>query len=243
MEIIKQDISTELKDALQALDLDYFKTSDNTLINHRLFYCNTWTEEDNALGVPIIELLKRECSHLQETFAQCTLIQLNVINAPPDCNTQLFHIDYQGDSVSYFVPFVDLSDLNGTEFVYFYKPENYELFYTHFLGMSDAFLNQGEAIASLKTLHLELGVDYCFKCANSNAYSLLYMPYYLYHRGQKNKTNVNRMMLNILFSRAKQFKYADDKYILDAEIDEPQRAQRILDLRRQQQQQQHVDSI
>ena len=232
MEIIKTHISAQLQDALKSLDLSYFKESDNTLINHRLFYCHTWTAEQNTVGLPIIDLLKEECPHLQEAFAHNTLIQLNVINAPPDCNTQLFHIDYQGDSFSYFVPFVDLSDLNGTEFVHFYKPENYKIYYQFFLDMSDAFLDKAEAIARLMSLNLVLGVDYSFKCANSNAYSLLYMPYYVYHRGQKNKTLVNRLMLNILFSRAKAFNYAADEYILDAEIDEPQRAQTILEIRR-----------
>jgi len=234
MEIVKPHISSSLALALQNLDLSYFKTSQNNLINHRLFYCNTWSDEQNAIGLPIVALLKQECAHLEDAFKYNTLIQLNVINAPPDCNTQLFHIDYQGDSFSYFVPFVDLSDLNGTEFVYFYKPENYEIYYEHFLAMSDAFLDKAAAVASLANLNLKEGIDYCFKCANSNAYSLLYMPYYLYHRGQKNKTNINRMMLNILFSRANAFKYATDEYILDAEIDEPQRAQKILDIRRDQ---------
>jgi len=233
MEIIKPLISSPLKHALQSLDLSYFKTSDNTLINHRLFYCNTWTDEQNAVGFPIIDLLKQECPHLRDSFARSTLIQLNVINAPPDCNTQLFHIDYQGDSFSYFVPFVDLSDLNGTEFVHFYNTTNYETFFPLFLEMSDAFLDKAAAIVCLSQLNLVLGVDYCFKCANSNAYSLLYMPYYLYHRGQKNKTSVNRMMLNILFSRANAFNYAADEFILDAEIDEPQRAQTILEIRKQ----------
>ena len=85
---------------------------------------------------------------------------------------------------------------------------------------------------TIRGISLKINVDYVFKCANSNAYSLLYMPYYVYHRGQKNKTPINRLMLNILFSIGNKFNYPIEEYILDAEIDEESRAESILKIRK-----------
>ena len=233
MELIEAQVSTNLQQALQQLDIDYFIKSSNNLINHRVFYCNKWTEEQNKKALPILNALKVECDHLKTSFEKYTLIQINIINAPPDCNNQLFHIDYQGDSFSYFIPLVELSDLNGTEYLYFFEEKNYKIYYENLLYLSDNYLDKPEAIDYLtNTLGLKINVDYVFKCANSNAYSLLYMPYYVYHRGQKNKTPINRLMLNILFSIGNKFNYPIEEYILDAEIDEESRAESILKIRK-----------
>ena len=54
----------------------------------------------------------------------------------------------------------------------------------------------------------------------------------MYHRGQKNKTPINRLMVNVLFSIGDNFNYPTEEYILDAEIDEEGRAETILELRK-----------
>ena len=233
MEIIKPQVSENLKAALKTINIDYFLKSSNNLINHRVFYCNEWTDEQNKVGIPILNALKVECDHLNSRFKTHTLIQINIINAPPDCNNQLFHIDYQGDSESYFIPLVELSDLNGTEYLYFYDKENYKLYYESDLYMSDHYYSKEEIIDYFTTLGLKINIDFVFKCANSDPYALLFMPYYVYHRGQKNKTTTNRLMLNILFSIGNKFNYPIEEYILDAEIDEEERAQTILEMRKQ----------
>jgi hypothetical protein len=233
MEIIKPQISHELRSALGKIDTYYFIKSTNNLINHKVFYCNKWTEEQNKDGLDMINLLKKECHHLKESFEKNTLIQLNVINAPPDCNNQLFHMDYQCDSNSYFIPLVELSDLNGTEYLYFYNKEYYTKYYKTLLQMSDLYLDKEDINEYLTKTHgLKLNEDFCFKCANSDAYALLYMPYYVYHRGQKNKTNTNRLMVNILFSIENKCNFPIEKYILDSEIDEVDRVDKILELRK-----------
>lgn len=233
MELIQTTVSDELKQALQELNLSYFKNSTNNLINHRVFYCNKWSDDENRKGLCVLELLKKECDHLKNSFKNHTLIQLNVINAPPDCNTQLFHIDYQGDSASYFIPLVELSDLNGTEYLYFFDKEKYTQFYNILLRMSDNYLDKKEIIEYLSNKYsLKLDIDFTFKCANSDPYALLYMPYYVYHRGQKNKTTTNRLMLNILFSIGNKFSYPIEEYILDSEIDEEARYAKILEIRK-----------
>jgi len=165
---------------------------------------------------------------LKNIFDTTTLIQLNFLNAPPDCNTQLFHLDYKGDSISYFIPLVELSDMNGTEYLYFFNQDNYQTYYNIILDMNEKYFDRNEAIEYLSKLGLSLNIDYAFKFANSEAFSLIYMPHYVYHRGQKNKTNKNRIMLNILFSIKNIYNYPTDEYVLDTEIDEKLRTESVL---------------
>jgi hypothetical protein len=228
MNIVQNNISNTLQTELQNilnLNYDYFNLSDSKLINHKLIYCNKWKVNEYDY---LVDLLKNESSHLKNTFENNTLIQINIINAPPDCNDQLFHIDYEGDSISYFIPYVQLSPLNGTEYLEFKDKQNYQKYYNILLEMSKLYLDRDEIISYLSKINLVFNSDYCFSFATSNAFSLIEMPNYVYHRGQKNKTNQNRLMLNILFSIDNKYDYPADKIILDSEIDEIDRVNEIL---------------
>ena len=233
MNVILPAISSTLRTTLEILlseNIDYFNSS-NKLINHKVIYCNKWTDDQNSKYIHLVKMLQNECDHLYDTFKNTTLIQLNILNAPPDCNTQLFHLDYKGDSISYFIPFVELSNMNGTEYLYFFDHKNYSDKYSIILEMNENYFDRNEAIDFLSKKNLILDVDYAFKFANSDAFSLIYMPFYVYHRGQKNKTNKNRLMLNILFSIENTYDFPTAEYVLDTEIDEKLRAERILNIR------------
>lgn len=80
----------------------------------------------------------------------------------------------------------------------------------------------------LSNLELQLGRDYEFKAANADAFGLLRMPNYVYHRGQKNRSGKDRLMVNILFSINNAYDYPIQEIIEDSEIDEIQRADEIL---------------
>jgi hypothetical protein len=227
MNVIKPQISPNLRMELESIKqthLNHF-TSRSKLINHKLLYCNQWKENKYAYLVP---LLYEECVELKEDIEKCTLLQINIINAPPDCVDQLFHIDYLGDSISYFIPFVELTDLNGTAYLNFINPHNNLVYYNDLLKMSGLYLTQPEIIAYLSNLNLQLGVDYEFVAANSDEFALVRMPNYVYHRGQKNRSGKDRMMLNILFSINNAYDYPTDEIIEDSEIDELQRADEII---------------
>ena len=94
--------------------------------------------------------------------------------------------------------------------------------------MSALYLTQPEIVAYLATINLKLGEDYEFAAANSEPFGLLRMPNYVYHRGQKNKSGKDRMMLNILFSINNAYDYPTDEIIEDSEIDEILRAEEII---------------
>ena len=100
------------------------------------------------------------------------------------------------------------------------------------LFMSDEYYDRNEIINYMSKLNLIYMEDFFFKCANSNAFSVIYMNNLIYHRGQKNKTNVKRIMLNILFSINNKFNYPTDEIVPDAEIDEIDRLPYILEKRK-----------
>jgi hypothetical protein len=227
MNVVKKQISanlqTEIKTIIQT-HLNHF-TTPSKLINHKLLYCNEWKENKYAYLLP---LLYAECVELKEDIDNYTLLQVNIINAPPDCVDQLFHIDYLGDSISYFIPFVELTDLNGTAYLKFLDPHNNLVYYHELLKMSGMYLTQPEIVAYLANLNLKLGEDYEFVAANSQPFGLIRMPNYVYHRGQKNRSGKDRMMLNILFSIKNAYAYPTDEIIEDSEIDEILRADEII---------------
>ena len=235
MNVIQPYISDTLKNTL----IDIFQSiaphfeSNTNLINHKLFYCNKWEDTRNK-HTYLLDMLRNECDRLRVLMEENTLLQINYICAPPDCTDQLFHIDYLGDSISIFIPLVDLSDLNGTEYLYFYDiKELFECFFDLMLEMSDNYFTKNKAIEYMISKGFIYEKDFCFKCANACAYSIIEMPYYVYHRGQKNKTNHNRIMLNILFSRNNAYDYPIDEVIEDSEVDEQQRYTTILEKRKE----------
>lgn len=230
MNVIEKSVSNVLINELEKIKLEFLPhfNSATSLINHKLLYCNKWTENKYKY---LVDLLASECPYLKTIFEKYTLLQVNFINAPPDCVDQLFHIDYLGDSISFFIPLVELSDLNGTEYLFFYNDENYVKYYELMLEMSEKYFNKIEATEYMNAKGFVYDVDYCFKCANSSKYALIEMPHYVYHRGQKNKTNINRIMLNILISINNAYNYPTDEVIADSEVDEAQRLDYILQKR------------
>ena len=230
MNVIEKTVTNVLINELNKLKLEFLPhfNSGNTLINHKLLYCNKWKENKYEY---LVDLLKNESPYLKTSFEKYTLLQINFINAPPDCNDQLFHIDYLGDSISFFIPLVELSDLNGTEYLFFYDNENYMKYFPLMLEMSEKYFSKPEAKEYMDAKGFIYGSDYEFRCANSNPYSLIEMPNYVYHRGQKNKTDQNRIMLNILLSINNAYEYPTDEVITDSEVDEAQRYQYILQKR------------
>jgi hypothetical protein len=53
--------------------------------------------------------------------------------------SQHFHIDYRGKTLTYFIPLCDLTDKNGTEFLYFYDESNYTKYFDLFNEITHKF--------------------------------------------------------------------------------------------------------
>jgi len=222
MNIIKKTISSQLKQELNKILLfnsKYFVYSPNT-INHKLLYCNKWSTNKYKYMIP---LLKKESRVLSDAFKYSTLIQMNIINAPPNCSDQCFHIDYMGNSTSYFIPYIDINNNNGTEYLHFNNTINNLIYRDNLLELSKKFYNNNDLSKIIQYFNkygLKYSVDYKIKIVNCPAYSLVEMPNYIYHRGQKNKTNKDRFMFNIVFSINDNYKFPTTEVVKDTELDE-----------------------
>jgi len=220
MNIVATKISDQLKskiiDLHKKYECHFQKTSTINGINLYTKY--------NKTNTKLIELLTCENEMFSYHFAHHELVYVQFINSYPDNDDQFYHIDYQGDSVSYFIPLVDINELNGTKYLSFVDKENYKKHYEFFLKVSDLILNDEDVITKLKEHNLHYGVDYTFETISANAFGIIELPNYCFHRGQKNKTNVVRSMVCITFSLYNSFYYPENKYstvfVNDLENDE-----------------------
>jgi hypothetical protein len=77
----------------------------NKNINYINIYNKKWKTEKNN------NILK---NYVDKEIACKNIITLSYISAPSNCNNQEFHIDYEGETITYFIPLIELTDLNGT---------------------------------------------------------------------------------------------------------------------------------
>lgn len=225
-----------------------FKTSDqlkNAILDLHKKYEGHFQETKSINGVNLytkynktnswlIDLLKNEHEILAYHFTQHELVYVQFINSYPDNDDQFYHIDYKGDSITYFIPLVDINELNGTKYLSFIDKENYKKHYHFLLEVSDLILSDEDVIVKLKERNLHYGVDYTFETVSVNAFGIIEMPNYCFHRGQKNKTNVVRSMICITFSLYNSFYYPENKYntvfVNDLENDEGDEKNHVLQM-------------
>lgn len=125
------------------------------------------------------------------------IILISFIVAPSNCINQEFHIDYNSATVSYFIPTIELNNLNGTEYINFYNKEDNINIIDKLINISTKFLERETIIEYLKKLNLIYKKDYDFKYSNAPSFSVIFMDNYIFHRGQ-NKSKYARRMIQII---------------------------------------------
>lgn len=148
------------------------------------------------------------------------IISFGFINSPINCQKQKFHLDYNSYTHTYFIPLIDLNDCNGTEYIQFYDTKINIKNVKNLLGISNKYLFKNDIINELKKIDLHLNKDYEFKYLNAKAFDVILMKNYIFHRGSKNRLNVNRVMFQIVCGINKNVNIIDSVKIIDAELDE-----------------------
>ncbi len=219
---ISDKLVRKLEKILDDNFIHYFE-DDNKRVNCINIHFRDWDEKDNKYNY-LIDDLKEENKELKNDFDNYELVYMNYINNPPDSVPQVFHLDYEGTTISYFIPLVDITDENGTEYIKFLDEKDNEKYFEEIKKLSSLRLYKDELIIYLRDeLNLELDKDYKIAIVNCNKYELIKMPYYILHRGKKNTSNFNRIMLNIVFSVSKEYdNFVSDKVVKDLELDELQ---------------------
>lgn len=223
MNIIKTTLHSNLKKNINNLlfeNLSLFK--ENSKINYINIYHKDWLLEPNKNNYSLlINRLKSESHIIRDTFVNYDLHYFGFIQSQPNCDNQHFHIDYFGKSTTFFIPLIDLTNKNGTEYLYFYDKINYKKYFDILLNISNNYIEKEDIINYLESNNLSYKKDFEFKIANAKKYSIIEMPYYVFHRGKTNETEENRLMFQITFTiKNNNIDIINDKVINDAELDD-----------------------
>ena len=184
-------INSELK---KIIDESYNKIKDefntgNSRINHLNIYHKDWIHNSHN---DIINILYKIYN-----IDPKSIISFGWINGQVNCQDQHFHIDYNGNTHTYFIPIVELNNKNGTEYVKFNNKQfNIDLI-DKLKIMSDKYITQQQIITHFTELEINQE-SYKFCILNTPAYSMVLMPNYIYHRGKKNETLINKIMFQIV---------------------------------------------
>ena len=138
------------------------------------------------------------------------IILCSFITATSNCKDQTFHFDYNYSTVSYFIPLVNLNDLNGTEYLDFYNKEDNINIIENLHSISEVIKEKDTIIEYLKKCNLIYNKDYDFKYINAPAFSVIFMDNYIFHRGRKNKLKYTRPIMQIVCGINKNITLPDD---------------------------------
>lgn len=217
MEIITQKVHPLLQEyilkAYSKIESTLNQTNDRT--HHLNIYHQAWANPfKDKICKDILNILDKEYS-----IKKGDVLSFGFISGQPDCKEQHFHIDYDGVTETYFIPLCELNDKNGTEYLQFNSSvQNISLF-SKLKKIGNRFSSR-EGVSGYLT---SLGVkndDYKFKIANSQPFTMIYLPNYVLHRGTSNKSGFNKVMFQILISVVPGGKIPEGVLYEDSELDE-----------------------
>ena len=230
MEYITNNINDRLKELI-VVSYNFIENifdMTNQRINHINIFHKDWSNDKIHFNSKnIIELLETEYN-----INSSTILSLGFINAPINCKNQHFHIDYNGNTETYFIPLVDLNNTNGTEYIEF-NNKNLNLYYFDNLKkISEKYISRNQLIDEFNNIGID-DTNYQLKILNTNSFSMVKMPYYLFHRGKINESNCNRIMFQIVISNSETPARISNGIIVDdSELDEDlKKVQQLLEQR------------
>jgi hypothetical protein len=213
-------ITTKINSNLKKLIKEKYKSiekiilEENKRINHVNIYHNKWSCKDNETCTDIINILKKNYS-----INTNNLISMGFITAQINCYDQHFHIDYNGTTETYFIPLVDLTDKNGTEYLEFIDSQDNLILFDTLIEITDKFNNRSQLENYLDSINISKN-NYKIKILNGNKWCMVHMPNYLFHRGQSNKSDKNRTMFQIILAVRPNSQVSENVKINDSELDE-----------------------
>jgi hypothetical protein len=128
MEILTNKVSSNIIEILENLRKNIFDINLSKLCEKKIgyinFYHKTW-ENNKYLGEinQIIEIINK--SDLNNKIDFNKILYSGFIYSFPNCDNQNFHYDYSNKTTTYFIPLVKLTNLNGTEYLYFTDKNDY----------------------------------------------------------------------------------------------------------------------
>jgi len=224
MEIINNSINNQLILLLEKTSKDIFNSInvDKTKIGYYNIYHNKWSQEKNNKYIDLIDKIITEIYQNESNFIiKDKILYAGFIYSFPDCDTQMFHFDYANKSETYFIPLLDLTDQNGTEFLAFNNTIDYKNNFEILNNINNKYLSKDDVKKYLFENNIN-ETEYIFKIHNTNAYSLYKLPKNVLHRGKKNETDKLRVLFQLV--TIEDTKYIEnilsDEIILNAQLDD-----------------------
>jgi hypothetical protein len=180
-------------------------------IGYTNIYHNKWKINKYAF---LLDLIEKET-----TMKKDRIVSYGFIRSMPNCDNQLFHIDYEGNVETFFIPLVDLTDDNGNEYLKFKNLKDNAKYFDTLSSINYQYIEKNDVIKALTEKCIDKN-SYEFKIVNAIAGSLVHMQYFCFHRGKKNTSNKERVMFQIVILRNKNYNIVDNEVFPDAELDE-----------------------
>ena len=213
MRIYKDKCSDELYSKIKEL-YDENKSKINLLGNQKIGYVNlyhkNWKENKYS---DLLDIITKDII-MEKKY----ILSFDFLQSKPNCDNQLFHIDYEGNTETFFIPMVDLTDDNGTEYLEFNNIEDNKKYFDFLISISNKYMTKDEVINALKAQGIKED-SYKFKIVNAEAYGIIHLTYMCFHRGKTNTSKADRVMFTVKISNSDYYS-RDDEIIQDAELDE-----------------------
>jgi ornithine decarboxylase len=200
--------------------------SDNARIGYVNLFHKSWSGSTEGGETPnmIEEITKELQTHL--VHGPENIISFGFIYSNTGCDTQNWHIDYGGNTDTFFIPMVDIDESNGTEFLDYAESESIK---AEMLNISNKFFYNNDLRSYLSFV---LGIkEYSFRVVKAPSMSLIKMSSHVLHRGRCNTSSKTRVMFQIVTSNVPNIDICSDYVVKDAELDEPSEMKKVLDSR------------
>ena len=218
MIVVEERINDSFINELKKIVMEYNNFFE--MKNNNINYINLYQKNLNLnKHLYLLEYIK-EIVPICNDLIKYNILYYGFIVSQPNNKNQYFHIDYKGKSVTYFIPLVNLSNKNGTEYLYFYDNSNYIKYFNLFLEITKIYINREDVITFLEKYNLFYMKDYEFKYANCNAFSVILLPNYVFHRGKTNETDEYRIMFQITLELEEVMFLKNEEFIPIAENDD-----------------------
>jgi hypothetical protein len=190
------------------------------LKNANISYLNLYQKNLDIREYDYLLNYIKKIDMINEALKKYKILYYGFIIAKSNNKNQYFHLDYTGKTITYFIPLVNLTDMNGTEYLCFYNIENYKTYFKLFLGISRKYITRQEVIDYLITQNIHLNIDYEFRILNCKAYSVILLQHHVFHRGKTNETPHDRIMFQLTLELENVPFIKNEQFITVAENDD-----------------------
>ena len=226
MDLLITKINDNIIKKLTTLKQNVFDKNLHKLVDKKIgyntIYHNNWDPNKKNMFKSELNEIVNEINNYTNKKIDNNILHAGFIYSFPNCDNQTFHYDYlfKIKATTYFIPFTKITNLNGTEYLYFEDPTDHDKYADLLLLINNQYTQKSDLDKYLQLLN----TSYEFKIFNAAPFSV-YTLNNIFHRGKINETNDLRVVFfistvdNISDLTYSQF-IMDNEIVTNAEIDD-----------------------